>query len=209
VTSSLFAVDDGSVVIRGVIDSLGDIGHGYRVHHLPCGSEFSQRTAASPEPTVVMSERSYRASRTQLAASEWAIRVLLVCDGTDPAPLWAYGTGVVRGYLIGNFDRSLLLAAVQTVNAGGLFFPVEFGPRLAGVPQPVEMPGNAVLTEREAVVLRHVATGLTHKQIATRLDLSKSTVDTYVHRIRHKLRVGNKAELTRAATHFGLVPNDW
>jgi DNA-binding NarL/FixJ family response regulator len=209
VDAVVLTVDDGSVVIRGVIDSLGELGHGYQVHNLPRGSEVGQRTSAGVEPTVVMSERSYRESRARLATSDWAVRVLLVCDGTDPTPLRTYGTGVVRGYLTGSFDRSLLLAAVQAVSMGGLFFPAEFGPYLAGTPYPPEVPGNAVLTEREAVVLRHVAAGLTHKQIATRLALSKSTVDTYVHRIRHKLQVGNKAELTRAAAHFGLVSSDW
>nr|WP_052478835.1 response regulator transcription factor [Kibdelosporangium sp. MJ126-NF4]CEL20874.1 putative two-component system response regulator [Kibdelosporangium sp. MJ126-NF4]CTQ98321.1 putative two-component system response regulator [Kibdelosporangium sp. MJ126-NF4] len=205
----VLAVDDGSVVIRGVIDSLGELGRGYRVHRLPCDSAFGERGPSGVEPTAVMSERSYRVSMARLTTLDWPVKVLLVCDGTDPTPLRTYGTGLVRGYLTGSFDTSLLFAAVQTVSTGGLFFPAEFGPYLSGGSQRVEPPGNSVLTEREAVVLRHVAAGLTHKQIATRLALAKSTVDTYVHRIRHKLQVGNKAELTRAAAHFGLVPPDW
>ncbi|MGH3217148.1 MAG: response regulator transcription factor [Streptosporangiaceae bacterium] len=55
------------------------------------------------------------------------------------------------------------------------------------------------LSEREEQVLRQIAHGLTHGQIATRLGISRHTVDTYVKRIRSKLGVGNKAELTRAA----------
>jgi DNA-binding NarL/FixJ family response regulator len=55
------------------------------------------------------------------------------------------------------------------------------------------------LSEREKQVLRQIARGLTHGQIATRLGISPHTVDTYVKRIRAKLGVGNKAELTRAA----------
>jgi DNA-binding NarL/FixJ family response regulator len=55
------------------------------------------------------------------------------------------------------------------------------------------------LSEREEQVLRQIAHGLTHGQIATRLGISPHTVDTYVKRIRSKLGVGNKAELTRAA----------
>jgi DNA-binding NarL/FixJ family response regulator len=60
------------------------------------------------------------------------------------------------------------------------------------------------LSEREEQVLRHIARGLTHGQIATRLGISPHTVDTYVKRIRAKLGAGNKAELTRAALlgHF-------
>ncbi|MFF0737860.1 response regulator transcription factor [Streptomyces chartreusis] len=55
------------------------------------------------------------------------------------------------------------------------------------------------LSGREEQVLRHISLGLTHGQIATRLGISAHTVDTYVKRIRAKLRAGNKAELTRAA----------
>jgi DNA-binding NarL/FixJ family response regulator len=61
------------------------------------------------------------------------------------------------------------------------------------------------LSEREDQVLRQIARGLTHGQIATRLGISPHTVDTYVKRIRAKLGVGNKAELTRAALLGRLI----
>ncbi|HUZ52306.1 MAG TPA: response regulator transcription factor [Streptosporangiaceae bacterium] len=56
-----------------------------------------------------------------------------------------------------------------------------------------------VLSERERQVLQYIACGYTHGQAARRLGISPHTVDTYVKRIRAKLSVGNKAELTRAA----------
>lgn len=56
-----------------------------------------------------------------------------------------------------------------------------------------------LLSEREEEVLREISQGLTHGQIATRLGISRHTVDTYVKRIRAKLGAGNKANLTRAA----------
>ncbi|WP_328379831.1 response regulator transcription factor [Streptomyces sp. NBC_00440] len=59
--------------------------------------------------------------------------------------------------------------------------------------------GQPTLSEREQQVLSQIAQGRTHGQIATRLGISQHTVDTYVKRIRVKLDVGNKAELTRAA----------
>jgi DNA-binding NarL/FixJ family response regulator len=59
------------------------------------------------------------------------------------------------------------------------------------------------LSTRESQVLTHIAHGLTHSQIGTRLGISPHTVDTYVKRIRTKLGIGNKAELTR----FALVRN--
>jgi DNA-binding NarL/FixJ family response regulator len=61
------------------------------------------------------------------------------------------------------------------------------------------------LSGREVQVLLQISRGLTHGQIATRLGISPHTVDTYVKRIRAKLGVGNKAELTRVALAGRLV----
>ena len=62
---------------------------------------------------------------------------------------------------------------------------------------------DRTLSSRESQVLTQIAHGLTHGQIATRLGISPHTVDTYVKRIRTKLGIGNKAELTR----FALLRN--
>ena len=73
---------------------------------------------------------------------------------------------------------------------------------------PVRLPAPArpdpacpPLSAREQQVLAAIAGGLTHAQIARRLMIATATVDTYVARIRTKLGVGNKAELTRAALY--------
>jgi two-component system, NarL family, invasion response regulator UvrY len=59
--------------------------------------------------------------------------------------------------------------------------------------------GVSCLSPREQEVLRHIAEGFTHDQVARRIGISRHTVDTYVKRIRSKLGVGNKAQLVRAA----------
>ncbi|MFA1538077.1 response regulator transcription factor [Actinomadura monticuli] len=56
-----------------------------------------------------------------------------------------------------------------------------------------------ILSAREQQVLALIAEGRTHYQIARSLQISTHTVDTYVRRIRTKLSLGNKAELTRIA----------
>lgn len=60
------------------------------------------------------------------------------------------------------------------------------------------------LSRREAQVLWQVARGMTHGQIARALAISPHTVDTYVKRIRAKWKIGNKAELARAAVLTGV-----
>jgi DNA-binding NarL/FixJ family response regulator len=67
------------------------------------------------------------------------------------------------------------------------------------LPVPAPAPDQPELSPREQAVLDNVAAGLTHDQIARRLGISKHTVDTYLKRVRAKLNLGNKADLTRAA----------
>ena len=56
------------------------------------------------------------------------------------------------------------------------------------------------LTPREAQVLRLVANGLPGKQIATRLDISPQTVNTYLRSIYRKAHVTGRAELLSQLT---------
>ena len=63
--------------------------------------------------------------------------------------------------------------------------------------------GHSALTPREIEALRGIASGLTHAQIAGRMGVAPATINTYAKRIRAKLNVGNKADLTRMAIELG------
>jgi DNA-binding NarL/FixJ family response regulator len=62
------------------------------------------------------------------------------------------------------------------------------------------------LSPREQEALTYIARGFTHQQTATRMGVSKATVDTYIARIRTKLNLGNKAELALAALRYLSPP---
>jgi DNA-binding NarL/FixJ family response regulator len=89
-----------------------------------------------------------------------------------------------------------IIGAIRAVTSGSRVWPTESGGEHTALHADTS---GYHLSKREEQVLRQISRGLTHGQIATRLDISPHTVDTYVKRIRAKLGVGNKAELTRAA----------
>jgi DNA-binding NarL/FixJ family response regulator len=103
----------------------------------------------------------------------------------------------LRAGVAGFVERTAGLDTVRemarAVAGGGRSFGAE-----TAETQPVSA-DKPQLSPRERQVLRHIARGLTHGQIARLLQISRHTVDTYVKRIRAKLELGNKAELTRAA----------
>jgi len=126
------------------------------------------------------------------AARSTAVLVLGHDEDDDTTFLRAGAAGVISK----RESAERLVDAIRSVTAGGHVCFTE-----CATPPATERPEAPVqqLSEREDQVLRQIARGLTHGQIATRLGISPHTVDTYVKRIRAKLGVGNKAELTRAA----------
>ncbi len=131
------------------------------------------------------------------AAKSTSVLVLINEGATDDD---VYLSAGAIGVVSKAEPAEVIVRAVQRVTSGLRVWArsEEPGPaaRSSAQPPPVT---SGHLSDREEQVLRLIASGLTHGQIATRLGISPHTVDTYVKRIRSKLGVGNKAELTRAA----------
>ncbi|MER7455856.1 response regulator transcription factor [Micromonospora sp. NPDC126480] len=139
-------------------------------------------------------------SLSQIATTARTTAVLVLVNGTaqDRGYLGAGACGVISK----RESRARIVEAIHAVTAGYCVGPDGITKRPAA--ERPQSPGQQ-LSEREEQVLRQISCGLTHSQIATRLRISPHTVDTYVKRIRAKLGVGNKAELTRAALLGGVV----
>ncbi|WP_078653792.1 response regulator transcription factor [Streptomyces catenulae] len=131
--------------------------------------------------------------------------VLLVSGFVQPYRLLGAVRAGVLGCVTDQVDDEELLRAVGTVVTGGFHLSATLVPRLRNE---LEQPGGIEprsLARRELEALRLLAEGLTHGQIGRRMGLSEATVSTYVKRIRAKLNVGNKADLTRTAIELGLL----
>ncbi|MEV6233749.1 response regulator transcription factor [Saccharopolyspora shandongensis] len=108
------------------------------------------------------------------------------------------------GFVGDGCDDQEFYDAIGVVARGAVYVASGSRAALIGGGAPAE-PAQQVLTRREQEVLRWIADGYTHSQAARRMGLSGATVDTYVKRIRAKLEVRNKAELTRKAIELGVV----
>jgi DNA-binding NarL/FixJ family response regulator len=102
---------------------------------------------------------------------------------------------------------SELLRALHVVSDGGTYLD----PAMAG--QPVgRLVRNAphvgpapLLSERESEVVRLVARGYSNKEIASKLDVSVKTVETYRYRAVEKLGLRSRADLVRYAIEQGWL----
>ena len=146
----------------------------------------------------------------RLAEKHFGVHVLVLsASGEREDVLEAVKAGAT-GYLVKSATPAELRDAVaRTARGEAIFTPGLAGlvlgeyRRLAsgttGLPD-----ASPRLTERETQVLRLVATGLSSKQIATRLSVSYRTVQNHVQNTLDKLQLHNRVELTRYALQEGL-----
>ncbi len=121
--------------------------------------------------------------------------VLVVSHSSRRGDLLAAIHAGARGYLSKTAAEDEYAPVIRKIAAGGTHLPAQLLRTGAG-----QGPAAAAcLSEREQLALAYIAHGFTHRQTATRMGLSRATVDTYVARARVKLGVGNKAQLALAA----------
>lgn len=136
-------------------------------------------------------------------------RVVALTMLTDKRHVEAMFEAGASGYVVKTSAASELLSALLAVARGETFVsPAVAGAlvsglrrRNAGEPEsPVD-----TLTPREREVLQLLAQGLTSKEVAARLGVAPSTVESHRRQIMSKLSARSIAEMTRIAIRAGLI----
>lgn len=117
------------------------------------------------------------------------------------------------GYVLKRAAASDLILAVRAVARGEVFlYPSVAKKLVADYMSRVQTSGEgeardvyAGLTVREREILTLVAAGFSNRDIAERLSLSLSTVQTHYAHIIEKLKLQNRAELIKYAIRHGLI----
>jgi DNA-binding NarL/FixJ family response regulator len=108
------------------------------------------------------------------------------------------------GYVLKNATQEELMEAIATVASGKIFLSDEAALSLRKNNE-TEAP---VLTRREKEVIELIAEGMTNNEIAQKLFISVSTVDTHRKNILSKLNAKNTAELVKLAFMYKLISVD-
>jgi DNA-binding NarL/FixJ family response regulator len=152
------------------------------------GLTATQRVLALPEPPRVL-------VLTTFDRNEWVYEAL---------------RAGASGFLLKDVRGDRLTEAIRTVATGESLLAPTITRRLIedfvsrGPERPPQAP-PAVLTEREAEVLRLLAAGLTNAEIAERLFVEHSTVKTHVTRLLTKLGLRDRAQAVVFAYESGFV----
>jgi len=106
------------------------------------------------------------------------------------------------GYVLKNATREELMEAIQTVVKGKQY--LSFDAALA-LRKPETQTNIPLITRREKEVLELIADGMTNNEIAQKLFLSSTTVDTHRKNLLTKFEVKNTALLIRTAAQMKII----
>jgi DNA-binding NarL/FixJ family response regulator len=110
-----------------------------------------------------------------------------------------------KGYVLKSTGKNELVHAIQEVASGKKYISkaLECVPSAAGK----DLPKPSKLTKRELQVLELLVEGMTNKEIAEKIFLSKRTVETHRKNLIEKTHSKNTSALIRYAICNGIVKN--
>ncbi len=141
------------------------------------------------------------------------VKIVALSMNSDRRYVLAMFAAGASGYLLKNSASEELTRAIEVVTSGQKYVsPLVSDTVIAsavGEPAAAEAGTKAAaLTGREREVLQLLAEGRTSKEIATKLGVAVSTVETHRRQIMDKLAIRSIAELTKYAIREGLTSVD-
>lgn len=116
------------------------------------------------------------------------------------------------GFVCKSSPAAVMLGALNLVLSGGIYVPPEMLRQHSVItekePEIIDRRSLRTneygLTSRQMEVLRHLAAGLSNKEIAEAVHLAEGTVKIHVAAVYQTLRVSNRMEAVRMAEKLGL-----
>ena len=126
------------------------------------------------------------------------LKVVAFSSFDDPGHIDAALRRGACGYIVKSIDPRDLPSAIRQAVEGTFYYVLSNG----GDESTLKA---SCLTEREILILKEVAAGLSNDAIGRKLWLSEQTVKFHLHKVYRKLGVANRTEAARYAYEHGLL----
>jgi DNA-binding NarL/FixJ family response regulator len=207
----IMLVDDHKLVVIGLRTLLGTV-QGFSVVGEAGSVAEAVAEARRCRPDVVIMDlrlpdgsgvEACRDIRSELPST----RVLMLTSYEDSDAVVGAITAGAAGYLLKQTDPERLIEAVDIVASGGSLLDssvtesvLEWMRAQAARGSAAQDDPLALLSEQERRILPLVAQGKTNREIASELQLSESTVKTYISYVLQKLHMARRAEIAAFAS---------
>ena len=205
----VLVADDHPVYRRGLVRTIGGR-HGLEVvgEADDGGAALDGIVALEPDVAVLdvdMPERDGLDVLDEVVRRELSTRVILLSGHAESDPMHRAIAAGVAGYLIKTADRDTICDAIAAVVRGETVLAAEVQETLAEEIRLRSGSSAPLLSVREQEVLRLTSDGCSAKEIADRLDISATTVRTYLSHAYDKLGVSDRAAAVAEAMRRGLL----
>lgn len=112
------------------------------------------------------------------------------------------------GYICKSSPSETILNALRHVLDGGVYTPPNLLDTEEAPPTYAASKRHPALSDRQIQVLRHLALGLSNRQIGECLDVTEGTIKLHLASIFRILKVANRTEAVLVAQKMGLDAND-
>jgi DNA-binding NarL/FixJ family response regulator len=208
-------VADDHVVVRKGLRSMLESNIGWQVCAEAATGTEAVALAIEHQPDVVvmdinMPELNGLEATRQICAALPNVRVLILSAHDSEQLVREMLVSGARGYVLKTDAGEDLIAAIEAIMAGRLFFTSSVSDMVitglqeggkSGVSQ--EIPPR--LSPRERQIIQLLAKGATNKEVANELGISVKTVETHRKNIMAKLDFHSLSDLVRYAIQNGII----
>jgi len=202
----VFIVDDHPLVQEGMRSLLGNEKGielcGYAMNARSCLGFFVNNTADVILMDISLPDMSGIDLCKEMKTKYPGIMVLGLSTFNQGSYVTKMMENGASGYVLKNADKEELMEAIQLVNKGKTYLSFEAGQALRRDQSTNELP---LITRREKEILSLIADGYTNPEIAEKLFISSTTVDSHRKNLLAKLNVKNTASLVKLAVERKLI----
>lgn len=204
-TIKVFIVDDHYMVVEGIRSLLqGDSGIEFSGSASYAGSCIAYLRQQQPD-VILMDINLPDMEGTELCRKVKeqypAVSIIGLSTFNQQSLIQKMITNGASGYLLKNANQKEISEAIRMVVTGKIYLSFE----AASVMRARESFRQTMLTRREKEVLNLIAEGCTNHEIADRLFVSATTVDTHRKNLLQKLEARNTASLIKIAMDQKLI----
>jgi DNA-binding NarL/FixJ family response regulator len=200
----VFIIDDHPMVIEGIKTML--MSHpdmevvGHASNATSTQAYFISNTADVALLDINLPDLSGLDLCTKLLKLKPDLKVIALTNFDQLSYIEGMRKGGAHGYLLKNSSSTEIFRAINAVMKGNQHWLGN-----ESVQESIQQHNQLMLTRREVEVLRLIAEGLTNQEIADKLFVSASTVDSHRKNLISKLNVKNTAALVRTAVENKII----